>query len=306
MKRRSIRVTEEQAGEPLAALVGEAARASPADARRLVEGGAVYLDGRRCKLPARALAVGQAVMVVLEEAGQGALEAAPAPAALAVLFEDAHLVAVDKAAGVTAQPTASKEGESLLDAVGRYLGRPAGLVHRLDRDTSGVTVFGKTKAATSALAGEFREGRARKRYLAVTGPGLTEEGTIALPLSKDPSRPGRQRASKTANGVPARTDWKRLYAGQGFCLVALFPHTGRTHQLRAHLTALGAPILGDSLYGGVAGAEGLVAARCLLHAQALLFRHPATSEDLLVEAPLPADLAAFFARAKVAGAQGRF
>jgi len=306
MKRRSIRVTENQAGERLASLVGEAATVSDADALRLVERGAVYVDGRRCKLPERPLAAGQAVMVVLEEAGRGALEAAPPAPRLRVLFEDEHLVAIDKAAGVTAQPTASKEGASLLDAVSRYLGRPAGLVHRLDKETSGVTVFGKTKAATRALAAEFREGRARKRYLAVTGPGLAERGEITLPLSKDPSRPGRQRASKTANGVPARTDFTRLFEGLGFCLVALFPRTGRTHQLRAHLTALGTPILGDALYGGAGGAQGLLAGRCLLHAQALLVRHPATADEVLIEAPLPPDLAGFFERAKVAAPHGPF
>jgi 23S rRNA pseudouridine1911/1915/1917 synthase len=185
-------------------------------------------------------------------------------------------------------------GESLVDLVSARLGRPAGLVHRLDRETSGVTLFGKTEAATRALAAEFREGRARKRYLAATGPGLPPSGTVELPLSRDPSRPGRWRASRTANGVPALTEFRTLYAGPEYCLVELSPRTGRTHQLRAHLTALGAPILGDARYGGAARAGGLPAPRCLLHAQALALSHPRTGQPLLLEAPVPKDLLRFF------------
>ncbi|MHB8878457.1 MAG: RluA family pseudouridine synthase [Myxococcaceae bacterium] len=306
MKRRAIRVTGKQAGEQLDALLCATLGVTSSDARRLVEAGAVYVDGRRCKLPHRALEAGQTVMAVLEETGQSALAEAPAPLPLRVLFEDTHLIAVDKPPGVTAQPTASRSGESLADLVSDRLGRPAGLVHRLDRQTSGVTVFGKTGAATSALAAEFREGRARKRYLAATGPGLPPRGEIDLPLSKDPSRPGRWRASKKANGIEALTLFERLFEGEGFCLVALFPRTGRTHQLRAHLTALGAPILGDALYGGAKAAGGIEAGRCLLHAQALAIRHPATSKEILVEAPLPEDLAAYFSLAGILSPRGPF
>jgi 23S rRNA pseudouridine1911/1915/1917 synthase len=195
-------------------------------------------------------------------------------------------------------------GESLVDLVSARLGRPAGLVHRLDRETSGVTVFGKTAAATTTLAAQFREGHAHKRYLAATGPGLPSSGTVELPLSKDPSRPGRWRASRAANGVSALTDFRTLSAGEEFCLVELLPYTGRTHQLRAHLTALGAPILGDVRYGGAAQAAGLPAPRCLLHAQALELLHPHTGQPLRIEAPVPEDLRRFFTAAGVPVPEG--
>jgi 23S rRNA pseudouridine1911/1915/1917 synthase len=252
----------------------------------------VYLQGKRCKDGRTKLLPGQRVMVVLEESGRSALE--PATVGLRmppIVFEDAYLVAVAKPAGLLAQPTAAREGESLLDAVSAYLGWPAGLVHRLDRETSGVTVFGKTKEATSALAAEFREGTARKRYLAVAGPALPEAGTLDLAISKDPSRPGRYRASRTANGLPALTEYRRLFAAEDFCLVALFPKTGRTHQLRAHLRALGAPIAGDRLYGGAPTVAGQAVSRWLLHAQALQFAHPSSGQPLCLEAPLPEDMA---------------
>jgi 23S rRNA pseudouridine1911/1915/1917 synthase len=247
------------------------------------------------------------VAVVLEEGGRSVLEAPAAPPpSLSILFEDAELIAVDKPAGITAQPTEGRVGDSLVDLVSARLGRPAGLVHRLDRETSGVTVFGKTARATTALAAEFRDGRARKRYLAATGPGLPPSGTVDLPLSKDPSRPGRWRASRAANGVPALTDFRTLYAGPEYCLVELLPHTGRTHQLRAHLTALGAPILGDSRYGGAARAGGLSASRCLLHAQALALSHPRTGQPLSIESPVPEDLRRFFEHAGIPVPAGPF
>jgi 23S rRNA pseudouridine1911/1915/1917 synthase len=129
---------------------------------------------------------------------------------------------------------------------------------------------------------------------------------VDLPLSKDPSRPGRWRASRTANGVPALTAFRTLYAGQEYCLVELLPHTGRTHQLRAHLTALGTPILGDARYGGAARAGGLPAPRCLLHAQALELSHPRTGLPLRIESPVPEDLRRFFEQAGTRAPAGPF
>ncbi|HLL53515.1 MAG TPA: RluA family pseudouridine synthase [Myxococcaceae bacterium] len=295
MKRRSLNVPPEGAGSALEDFLAGALGMKVEEARQLVARGAVYLQGKRCKLPGTKLQGGQSLMVVLEEGGRSALAPPPpAPPLPPVLFEDAHVIAVDKPAGINAQPSPGSEGDSLLDVVSGKLGRPAGLVHRLDRETSGVTVFGKTPGATTALAAQFREGTAKKRYLAVAGPNLPAAGVIDLPLSKDPSRPGRFRALKGAQGVPALTEFTTLHAAEDFCLVALFPQTGRTHQLRAHLTALGAPITGDARYGGRKKAGGVEVARCLLHAQALRLLHPASGKELLLEAPVPEDLLRFF------------
>jgi 23S rRNA pseudouridine1911/1915/1917 synthase len=307
VKRRTFQATGAHVGRSVAEAVAAELELPVEQVRKLVEAGAVYLVGRRCRDPEVRLRVGQVVAVVLEEGGRSVLEAPAAPPpSLGVLFEDAELIAVDKPAGITAQPTEGRVGGSLVDLVSARLGTPAGLVHRLDRETSGVTVFGKTAQATTALAAEFREGRARKRYLAATGPGLPPSGTVDLPLSKDPSRPGRWRASRTANGVPALTVFRTLYTSPEYCLVELLPRTGRTHQLRAHLTALGAPILGDSRYGGAARAGGSSASRCLLHAQALELSHPRTGQPLLVESPVPEDLRRFFEHAGIPAPAGPF
>lgn len=304
MKRRTFRAEGALVGRGVADAVAFELKLPEVEARRLVDVGAVYVGGRRSRDAKARLTAGQVVMVVLEEGGTSPLAEAPPAPAPRVLYEDAEVIAVDKPAGLTAQPTEGRVGGSLVDRVGAHLGREAGLVHRLDRETSGVTVFGKTARATSALAAEFREGRARKRYVAATGPGLPPSGTVDLPLSRDPSRPGRWRATRAANGVPALTDFRTLYAGPEFCVVELLPRTGRTHQLRAHLTALGAPILGDSRYGGAAKAGGVEAPRCLLHAQALELGHPRTGQVLRVEAPVPEDLLRFFTAAGVPSPRG--
>lgn len=297
MKRRTFTIVDAGPNPTLGEVVGRELEVAAVEASRLIAAGAVYLQGRRTLEPGTRVARGQKVTIVLEEAGVTPTAATPEPQ-LQVLFEDRDLVAVMKPAGIASQPTPSRVGASLVDLVSRQLGREAGLVHRLDRETSGVIVFGKTREATSALAAAFREGTANKRYLAATGPKLPGRGEIDLPLSRDPSRPGRWRATRQANGVPALTRYERLFAAPEFALVALYPQTGRTHQLRAHLRALDAPILGDLLYGGEREAQGVKAPRCLLHAAALALPHPRTGAPVLLEATPPEDLAAFF---RVAG-----
>ncbi len=281
MKRRTfIAAKRGTIGEAVASALGM----SSADANGLVSAGAVYLAGRRCRDASTPVSQGDPIIAVLEESGRAAAPAAGARS-LVVLHEDARLIAVDKPAGVLAQPGPSG-GENLLELVSKRLGREAGLVHRLDRETSGVTVFGKTREATSELAALFREGKAKKRYLAVVASGvLPERGEIDLPLSRDPSRPGRWRATRKANGIDAFTRFELVEQG-AVTLVALMPETGRTHQLRAHLTALGAPIAGDRLYGGDPSAP-----RCLLHAQRLKLG------ELELEAPVPDDMTSFLKRA---------
>lgn len=278
MKRRTF--TVEKPSRVEAVLRGALAVARD-EAIALVQRGAVYVDGRRAKDPAARVDEGAKIVVVLEESGEKVTAPPPRAPSLVVLYEDAEVLAVDKPPGVTAQPTPGKVGDSLVDLATAYLRRTAGLVHRLDRETSGVTIFGKTPRATSALAAAFREGRAKKEYLAVTASGLPAAGVIDLPLSKDPSRPGRWRASREANGISAETHFTRLSDDGAVAVVALFPQTGRTHQLRAHLAGIGFPIVGDRLYGGAEGP------RCLLHAHCLEI------DALSLEAPVPPEIARY-------------
>jgi len=291
VKRRTIEIGSAQEGLAVRAVVRQELRLADPEASALIDRGAVYVDGRRCRDGGARLRAKQKVTVVLEESGAATLDAPAGAAALVVLYEDAELIAVDKPAGLPAQPTPGG-APSLLALVSGRLGREAGLVHRLDRETSGVTVFGKTPQATTDLARQFREGAARKRYLAAVKPGLAAAGRIDLPISKDPSRPGRYRATRAANGVPALTGYSRLFESADHALVSLLPETGRTHQLRAHLTALGCPIAGDRRYGGQEVVAGAPAGRCLLHAHALAVTSGGAPRVFV--APLPPDLARIF------------
>ncbi len=298
MKRRLFEVAPAEAG-PLVPLLSARLGLARADAEALLARGAVYLGGRRLQGTAPMARAGDRVLVVLEESGRSVLaEEAPLPP-LGVVYQDGALLAVDKPAGLPAQPTPGG-ATSLAALASAHLGTQAGLVHRLDRGTTGLTLFGVTAEATRALSLAFRNGRVRKQYLAATGPNLPAHGTISLPLSRDPSRPGRWRASAKAHGVPAVSDFRRLGQVESYALAALWPRTGRQHQLRAHLASLGAPLLGDVLYGGASSPAG----RPLLHAHALVFPHPETGEEVTLVAPLAADLARLFAEAEVAVPQG--
>ncbi len=297
MKRRLFDVTSAEAG-PLVPLLAARLSVSSADAEALVRRGAVYTAGKRTQEPATHVRAGDRVLVVLEESGRSVLLPETAPGVLRVLFEDAALLAVDKPAGLPAIATPGG-ARSLAALAAVHLGHAAGLVHRLDKGTTGLTLFGVSPEATSALALAFRTGQVRKQYLAATGPGLPERGTVALPLSRDPSRKGRWRASAAAHGVQAVTDFRRLGLGEGYALAVLWPRTGRTHQLRAHLASAGAPLLGDVLYGGARLAE-----RPLLHAHALVLAHPETGAALTLVAPLPMDLGRLFAESGVRPPEG--
>jgi 23S rRNA pseudouridine1911/1915/1917 synthase len=293
VKRRLFEVTSAEAG-PLVPLLAARLGVSLAEAEALVRRGAVYAGGRRTQAPAAHLKAGDRVLVVLEESGRSVLKPEAPVAPLRVVFEDTALLAVDKPAGLPAIPTPGG-ARSLAALASAHLGHTAGLVHRLDKGTTGLCLFAVTAEATSALARAFRTGQVRKQYLAATGPGLPERGTVALPLSRDPSRTGRWRASSRAHGVEAVTDFRRLGLAEGYALAVLWPRTGRTHQLRAHLASLGAPLLGDRLYGGAPTAK-----RPLLHAHALGFPHPETGAALTLVAPVPEDIERLFIACGVA------
>jgi 23S rRNA pseudouridine1911/1915/1917 synthase len=165
------------------------------------------------------------------------------------------------------------------------------LVHRLDRETSGVTVFARTRDAAAALAEAFRTGTPEKTYLALCARAPSPpEGRVELSLGKDPARAGLRRVDPA--GEPAATRYRTLRESPGGALVEARPETGRTHQIRVHLAALGAPLLGDARYGGPRRVGEVAVPRVMLHAARLELPHPATGARMVFEAAPPEDFRA--------------
>jgi 23S rRNA pseudouridine1911/1915/1917 synthase len=229
---------------------------------------------------------------------------------LDILFEDKDLIVVNKPPGLVVHPAPGHRRGTLLNALVHHcpdlaavgdLNRP-GLVHRLDKDTSGVLVAAKTAQAHAELVRQFHDREVEKTYVAlVWGRFARERGEIDQEVGRHPS--ARQKMSVHARrGKPAVTYWKVLAEYPGpVTLLELFPKTGRTHQLRVHLAALGHPIVGDATYGGGAARlkghavlKGLrpMVTRQMLHARSLKFAHPRTGEPVVGEAPVPEDFQA--------------
>jgi 23S rRNA pseudouridine1911/1915/1917 synthase len=215
-----------------------------------------------------------------------------------VLFEDEAVLAVNKPAGLVTHPTYKHPDGTVWDAVLRRqtaLGEPRPcLLHRLDRDTSGVLLFAKTYRARRAIVRQFERRTVRKVYLALVAGQLQPAGEIDAPLARDPL--DRRRTIVVAEGQPARTGYRALAVRGGFALVRALPFTGRTHQIRAHLASAGAPLVGDARYLPAESEAAALASRAMLHAWQLSFTHPTHEAPCIITAPLPQDFAALAAR----------
>jgi 23S rRNA pseudouridine1911/1915/1917 synthase len=288
-----IDVPADAEGERLDQLLAEPL-GSRAQAQRLIDAGLVTVDGAVRPKRHRVVA-GERVEVSPEPAAEPAPGVEEVP--FAVVFEDEHLLVVDKPAGVVVHPARGHRGATLAEALaGRAVGGEdparAGIVHRLDRDTSGLLVVAKSQEVHRALQEAIRRRELRREYLAlVEGCPPARSGTIDAPIGRD--RRVRTRMS-TDTDVPrvARTHFELERALAGFALLRVTLETGRTHQIRVHLQAIGHAVAGDPEYG-TEGALGLE--RQFLHAARLAFAHPVTGEALDVSAPLPPDLAAVLA-----------
>jgi 23S rRNA pseudouridine1911/1915/1917 synthase len=277
-----------------------------------IASGRVEVGGTAVLRSARRIGQGEAVTVVVP----APLPPRPAPVAeerpLAILYEDEHFLALDKPAGWVVHPTPRRREGTLLNALlfraATWPGdnpRP-GLVSRLDRDTSGVVLVAKRPGVHAALARALRSPHAAKDYLAlVYGATASAKGRIDLAIARDPADPRRRIAGKD-EGQPSSTLYERIGVAGGLSLLRCRLLTGRTHQIRVHLQAIGHPIVGDPFYGEPRH-KGLgdqrLAALCrdferqALHAWSLLFPHPASGEAMQIVAPVPDDFAGLVAAA---------
>ena len=232
------------------------------------------------------------------------LRAQPEPIPLHILYEDNDLVAIDKPAGMVVHAGAGVHSGTLVNALLHRFenlsgaGGPLrpGIVHRLDRFTSGVLLAAKNDFAHQALAAQFAGRRVEKIYIAlVHGKLKAESGRIEQPIARDPVRRIRMTA-RLAQGRAARTEFRVLRRFARFTLLEVRIGTGRTHQIRVHLSSLRHPVVGDTLYGAPAKIDGRPPlGRYFLHARRIRFHQPSTGEEIAVEAPLPAQLESWMA-----------
>lgn len=321
---RTLRLDDFLAGELPAALERLAKGESPSDApisfsrsklRRLIVAGAVDVNGRQERVASKMLAAGSRVLVRLDTE-KFAYERQPddIPFELTadrILFEDESIIVIDKPAGLPTEATIVASRDHLQAAVKRYLAsiplangalprnEPyVGVHHRLDRETSGVILFSKTRTVNAAIHEMFLEHRAQKEYRALTARPRTmpdREFKVDNQLARISAKSAAAKwGAVQAGGDAAITDFAILGEGRNALLVLARPLTGRTHQIRVHLSGLGMPLLGDPLYGGpetfAAGDAGTIRVpRVMLHAERLTFPHPVTGVEMTVVAPIPAD-----------------
>ena len=289
----SVKVDTASAGKRIDLVVGEALGLSRARVKSLFEDGAVRINHKKAK-KGLMVAMGDALEIDVPEAQASTAAQADTTLALTVLHEDDALVFIDKPSGVPTQPLQPGEQGTVANAlIAKYpemsaVGddpREAGLCHRLDIETSGVLLAARTRGAWEQMRAAFSEDRAvEKKYLALVKGPLADEGVIDVPLG----HAGDHVVPGLVEGRPAITEFSVRARRGSYALVDVKLVTGVLHQVRAHLAAVGAPIVGDTLYGGAAE-PGL--SRFFLHAVSLGVRHPTTGDFLRVESPLPADLA---------------
>jgi 23S rRNA pseudouridine1911/1915/1917 synthase len=296
---KTLRLTADRPGERLDVfLARQAAELSRSRARRLIDEGHVTVNGRPQR-PSHPLEGGALVVATLDDAAVAPPAAEPIP--LAIVYRDEDVIVVDKQAGLTVHPAPGHPGGTLVNALlalapelakVRDTMRP-GIVHRLDKDTSGLLVVALSERARESLTRQLKERTVEKTYIAlVEGVPRPEQGIIEAPIGRHPKH--RKRMAVVAGGRDAETRYKVIETPGKCALLEVKPVTGRTHQIRVHLAAIGHPVIGDAVYGKRSELVG----RQFLHAARLAFDLPSSGRLAEFESPLPPDLAAALAGAR--------
>ncbi len=297
-----ISITEEMSGKRLdAVLAGAIPEYSRSFIQKLFENGHVSAGGSICTEKKHKAAAGETVEITVPEPER--LEVAAENIPLDIVYEDDELLVVDKPAGMVVHPAPGNYTGTLVNALMYHCGdalssingviRP-GIVHRIDKDTSGLLMVAKTDRAHAALSSQLAEHSITRKYRAIVYSNIKEdEGTVDAPIGRDPGNRLRN-AVVYANSKNAVTHYRVLERFGGFTLIEAVLETGRTHQIRVHMSHIRHPLLGDALYGPAKNKYG--AKRQMLHAGVLGFVHPVTGEYMEFSSPLPQDFEAVLAK----------
>ena len=285
-------ITAEESGERIDALLARSlAQLTRSQAQRLLEQGCVLLDGAPLRKNHRCTQ-GERILLRLPQTEEAPLLAQDIP--LAVVYEDADLIVMDKPRGMVVHPAPGHPDGTLVNALLYHCGdslsgiggeRRPGIVHRIDKDSSGLLIAAKNDFAHQALSAQLADRSLSRIYEAVARGGFREDsGSVDRPIGRHPT--DRKRMAVTAkNGRPAVTHWEVLARYRGYTHLRCRLETGRTHQIRVHLASLGHPLLGDYTYGAPSPDKGLEG-QCL-HARELKFIHPRSGEQIQLSSPLP-------------------
>jgi 23S rRNA pseudouridine1911/1915/1917 synthase len=276
--------------ERLDAYLGQNTELSRSRIADLIRESSVYINGKTINKPSFKLRGGERIAILLPETLETGIEPENIP--LDILYQDEDIAVVNKPSGLVVHPAAGNEHGTLVNAllyavkdlsgIGGEI-RP-GIVHRLDKDTSGVLVVAKNDKAHNALCEQFKTRSLEKHYRAVVDGKMKEEGRIEAPIGRDPR--DRKRMAVVENGRPSVTEWKVLTSLKGASYVDVHLLTGRTHQIRVHMKSIGHPVLGDRIYAPNLKTSVHIE-RLMLHAYSLCFHHPSTNEEMTFFAPLP-------------------
>ena len=258
--------------------------------KRLIDAGKVSLKGHPVKAQYKVHAGDEIILDISPEDFPDE-RIKPEAIPLDILYEDDDIVAINKPIGMTVHPASGNYGGTLVNALVHHFGalsdvngtRRPGIVHRLDRETSGVILVAKTNMAHARLAKQFEEHTIEKKYVAlVEGEVQFDEGVVEAAIGRHPKYHDMRRTVPEGEGKAAVTYYTVIKRSKAVSTLALFPETGRTHQLRLHMRHIGHPIMGDENYGNRGNF-----ARLALHAQAIFFEHPRTKSPLEISTPLP-------------------